>query len=108
MSVTERKEKSHEADNMNSIGGWEILLIFIIATLVIGPGNVKKILHKTIDVIKKVRSFGDELDKESGFQEIRDELKDDVEVIRKETEKIKKQTGGLVSQVGLGIQKRRK
>ena len=81
---------------MNSIGGWEILLILIVMTAVIGPGNVKKLLNRSRTAIRKIRELGTELRDESGLGEMADSLKHDMESIKNETSEFKRQADKLV------------
>lgn len=60
---------------MNSIGGAEILLILIIATIVIGPQKVRDILKRVASLISRLKTESKELEENAGVTEEINDLK---------------------------------
>lgn len=66
---------------MFNIGLSELIVIFFVAYIIVGPKDLSKVARKIAYVIKKLRKTVDELKAESGWDDVMnsvDEVKQDV------------------------------
>jgi len=64
-----------EEDVMFNIGAAELILLLLIAFVVVGPKDLPKIARALGRVVRYIRQMIQEIKKETGFDEVADELK---------------------------------
>lgn len=66
---------------LTGIGSFEVLLVFFIAALAIGPDNLKSILEVGARTVRKIRTYTDEVKSELQLKEEIEEIKTEIDTV---------------------------